>query len=104
MSIQINTFQILNRLWLNKLNNLIVMLLLVSQFVILEHSTEHFFHVHNDYCLTFQTADASPALIIPTIQLELPERYFEAILIAQVNSIIIPLRKYYSTRAPPFFI
>jgi len=101
MNIQINTLKLLNRLWLN---NLIIVLLLASQFIVLEHSTEHFFHVHSDYCLTFQVADASPAFVSPEVEFQLPESSFEAILIAHDNSIVVPFRKYFSTRAPPSII
>ncbi len=101
MNTRSSTLKTYQQLWLN---SLMVVLLLASQFMVLEHSTEHFFHTQTDYCLTFQTADASPSLVIPAIVFQLPDRQFENILRINIDSIIVPFRKNFSPRAPPAFI
>ncbi len=101
MKFQISAIKLFNRLWFY---NLIVVLLLSAQFIILEHSTAHPFHVHTDYCLKFQTASASPSLIASKIHFELPTQKFENISSGKIYSIAIPFRKYFFTRAPPVFV
>ncbi len=101
IKVQSGTIKIFNQVWFI---NLIVVLLLSSQFLILEHSTEHSFHAQSDYCLTFQTANASPTLITPVINFQLPEKQFENILCTTVYTLVVPFRKNFSTRAPPLFV
>ncbi len=98
MSFQIGTIKLFNRLWFY---NLIIVLLLSAQFITLEHSTEHLFHVHTDYCLNFQTADASPSLIASKIQFNLPEQQFEEISFNNIVHIVTSFTQHISIRAPP---
>ncbi len=100
MNFQTSSKQLSNQLWLNKL---IVVLLLVSQFMVLQHSTEHVFHHQNDYCLSFQTANASPSLLATLPPFEIPERQFDTRYYHQAYSIIVPFIQHFSPRAPPFF-
>lgn len=101
MNLQANTLKLLKQFWFT---HLIVVLLLGSQFITLEHSTEHVFHVHSDYCLTFQTADASPSLVTPITDFQLTENQFEPIAFILDNTLIVPFQTCFFARAPPFFV
>ena len=101
MSFQIGTIKLFNRLWFY---NLIIVVLLSAQFITLEHSTEHLFHVHTDYCLNFQTADASPSLLASKINFNLSEQQFEEIFFDNTVHIVTPFTQHISIRAPPVFV
>ena len=101
MSFQIGTIKLFNRLWFY---NLIIVLLLSAQFIALEHSTEHLFHVHTHYCLNFQTADASPSLIASKVEFKLPEHTFEVIFFRNIVHIVTPFINHTSIRAPPVLV
>ena len=93
--------QMSDRLWIVSLFGL---LLLASQLFVLQHATEHPFHNHNNYCLSFHAAEASPVLVFSKPVIQLLENQLELIKTQYFQSIHTPFRKLFLVRAPPSII
>ena len=75
---------------------------LVSQYLTIQHSTEHLFHPQSDECLVFQIA-ASPSLMGDSVVFNLIQNFPESFQIKNDYfrfSTFIPA---FSPRAPPIF-
>ncbi len=81
--------------------NLVGLFFLSYQFVILHHCTEHFFHDHADYYLSYDETDDSSYAIVSTFSFQLLNNKFELISDPVYYSILSYLKNYYTPRAPP---
>jgi hypothetical protein len=81
--------------------SLVGLFFLSYQFVILQHSTEHFLHDHADYYLSYDETDDSSYAIASTFSFQLLNNKFELISDPVYYPILSYLRNYFTPRAPP---